>query len=240
MTQFWKQKPKAPLDDWRTYLIGVPVLASALGACLFMALSFSFTELEAIPAHVKIGLVIVAAFATATGSAFGSVGSGIEVYRKAFEGRAIWLDWVSLALSVAATLGGFVMGFAALLGAVSEWSAVARVWGPLAISALVALDAAGDLIELGGLFAAYNLRYEQWEQDKAEWEQAHGIVEPIDRSSWPAATKDDARRLATRLNGERADVTAGNLQTYLDTLQVRADVSESTRARWADVIRNGG
>ena len=244
---FWKPEPRQPLTDWRTYLIGVPVLSSALGACLFMALSFSFTELEAIPLRAKVGMVIVAAFATAMGSAFGSVGSGIEVYRKAFEGRAVWLDWVSLALSVAATLGGFVMGFAALLGAVEGWSALARVWGPLALSALVALDAAGDLIELGGLFAAYNMRYEQWLDERRQWDERHAQTEPQraddantgdDVSAWPVARLDQWRAIARSLNGSRAECDADAVRAALNEHHLHPP-SDSTVNRWAQRARDG-
>jgi len=244
--KFWKDPPIKPLNDWRTYLIGVPVIFSATGAGLFMALSFSFTELDAISQPVKIGLVIVAAFSTAIGSAFGSIGSGIEIYRKAFEKTAIWLDWTSLALSVAATLGGFIMGFAALLGAVSQWSEAARRVGPLILSALVALDAAGDLIELGGLFAAYNVRYAAWDKERATYNDAHNIV-PVEPEPdlvridprWPAADINDVKAL--RLNGERADLDRYGLEQALARQFEKRmpDVSPSTVGRWVKLAKNG-
>jgi MFS family permease len=114
-----------------------------------MFLAFSFTELGAIPDAWRTWIVVVAAFGTAFGSSFGSVGSSVVIYAKAFEKRVELLDWISLALSILATMGGFILGFAALLAG-EEWAAFVRIWGPIALSILVGGDAAGDLIELGG------------------------------------------------------------------------------------------
>lgn len=228
MTQpFWKPQPREPWHDWRTFAIGVPVLSSAWGACLFMFLAFSFTELGAIPADVRTWIVVVAAFSTAVGSAFGSIGSSVEVYTKAFEGRAVNLDWLSLILSVAATLGGFVLGFAALLAG-AEWAVFVRLWGPIVLSVLVAGDAASDVIQLGGLFAAYNIRYQAWLDEKAAWDIAHGNVPAPELR--PAGI-DDFRRVLGRLNGQRATLTAEQLDDELakDGLVVP---SKSTGNRW--------
>ncbi|NIN95483.1 MAG: hypothetical protein GTO49_11000, partial [Anaerolineae bacterium] len=88
--------------------------------------------------------------------------SGIEIFRKVHKEQAQVWDWISLGISTAATVAGFAMGFAALLGATANWSAVAQVYGSLVVGTLAALDGLGDMIELGGLFGSYEERKEQW------------------------------------------------------------------------------
>lgn len=289
---FWQEEPRKPFKDWRTYMIGMPVLSSGWGACLFMFLAFSFTELSAIPPNVRTWIVVIAAFATAFGSAFGSVGSSVEVYSKAFEGRAVFLDWLSLGLSVLAMMGGFVLGFAALLGTGDQWTAFVTLWGPIALSVLVAGDAASDLIQLGGIFGAYKLRYAKWDQERREWNEATGYTEPVsqsvevsepamtelaaplgptasiattarllgfnvtdemeqqlnaidpavqvavDDSSWPVASlrNGDLDRILTRLNGDRATLTAEQLADELTADGLRLP-SDSTVKRWLKMAR---
>ena len=81
-TGFWRPKPRAPWKDWRMYSMLLPILSGALGACIFMAFGFSFTEMKIIPATIRTPMVVVAAFAVAFGSTFGSIGSGVEIFRK--------------------------------------------------------------------------------------------------------------------------------------------------------------
>jgi len=174
--QFWKPEPREPWHDWRTFSMLIPVLSSALGACLFLALGFSFTEIAAIPQRVRTGLVIVASFTVAFGSSFGSVGSGIEIFRKVSTQQAKVWDWVSLGISTATTIAGFAMGFAALLGATADWSRVAVIYGSLVVGTLAALDSSGDMIELGGLFGSFEERYETWLEEREQWRQTNGVA----------------------------------------------------------------
>jgi len=224
--QFWKPEPREPWHDWRTFSMLIPVLSSALGACLFLALGFSFTEIAAIPQRVRTGLVIVASFTVAFGSSFGSVGSGIEIFRKVSTQQAKVWDWVSLGISTATTIAGFAMGFAALLGATADWSRVAVIYGSLVVGTLAALDSSGDMIELGGLFGSYEDRYEQWLTEREQWRAENGqvvgrtddlveqlaslsdaVVRLAERWSWPVATAADLKRITSNLNGDKSDLT---------------------------------
>jgi len=179
---FWKPEPRPPFEDWRTYSMLIPVLSSALGACLFLALGFSFTEIAEIPQRIRTGLVIVASFTVAFGSTFGSVGSGIEIFRKVHTAQAGRWDWVSLVISTCTTIAGFGMGFAALLGATAQWSAVAVIYGSLVVGTLAALDSSGDMIELGGLFGSFEDRKEQWLIEREQWRRENGQAVVTDRA----------------------------------------------------------
>jgi hypothetical protein len=109
-------------------------------------------------------------------------------------------------------MGGFILGFAALLAG-EEWAAFVRIWGPIALSILVGGDAAGDLIELGGLIASYNLRYKAWEAEKEAWMESRGVLtfraESVTEKlvfdpSWPVMTKAEFEKQLGLLNGDRA------------------------------------
>lgn len=232
---FWKPEPKEPWHDWRTYSMLIPILSSALGGCLFMALGFSFTEMGSILQSVRTGLVIVASFTVAFGSSFGSVGSGIEVFRKRYTGDAQGWDWVSLGISTLTTVAGFAMGFAALLGATTTWSQIAVVYGSIVVGTLAALDSTGDMIELGGLFGSRDARYEMWLTEREQWRRETGqsvvqvgddlvtklanleeqLVNLEERGTWLTATAAQVNQATDHLNGDRANLTRQELGVIL-------------------------
>ena len=226
MEAFWKPEPRPPFEDWRTYSMLIPILSSALGACLFLALGFSFTEIATIPQRIRTGLVIVASFTVAFGSTFGSVGSGIEIFRKVHTGQVQGWDWVSLGISTATTIAGFGMGFAALLGATAQWSQVAVIYGSLVVGTLAALDSSGDMIELGGLFGSYEDRYEQWLAEREQWRAENGPEAEI--LTWPVAKVSDFEQIC---NGNGAHMTEDDLKVKLNERGLRMP-SRATVRRW--------
>ena len=223
---FWKPEPREPWHDWRTYSMLIPVLSSALGACLFLALGFSFTEIAEIPQRIRTGLVIVASFTVAFGSTFGSVGSGIEIFRKVHTQQANRWDWVSLGISTATTIAGFGMGFAALLGATAQWSAVAVIYGSLVVGTLAALDSSGDMIELGGLFGSFDERYETWLIEREQWRSENGPQAEI--LTWPVAKMSDYEQICA---GNGAHMTENELKMKLNERGLRLP-SRATVRRW--------
>lgn len=221
---FWKPEPKQPWHDWRTYSMLLPVLSGTVGACIFMALGFSFTEMGSIAQGVRTPMVIVASFAVAIGSTFGSIGSGIEVFRKRFKKEAEGWDWISLGISTLTTVAGFGMGFAALLGGTTDWSKAALIWGSVIVGTLAALDSLGDLIELGGLMGSYELRlneYEQWRVSTGQNLKPIGqdleerLANLEERYTWLTATAADVKRATSHLNGDRANLTRQELGLIL-------------------------
>ncbi len=235
MTQpFWKPQPREPWHDWRTYSMLVPILSAALGSMIFMALGFSFTEMDSIGAGVQTRLVVLAAFTVAFGSTFGSVGSGIEVFSKVHKKQVQVWDWVALVVSGLTTVAGFGMGFAALLGATAEWSAVAQVYGSLVVGTLAALDSTCDMVELGGLFGSFELRMEKWLDEKRAYNEANGLVQ---REPLPQAKLREYRAWTAGMNGR----TPRNLDALTELCHERGrePPPESTARRWLKVGRNG-
>ena len=78
---FWKPEPREPWRDWRTYSMLIPIVTGALGACIFFALGLAFAEILSIGAGWRKLMILVASFGVAFGATFGSIGSGIEVFR---------------------------------------------------------------------------------------------------------------------------------------------------------------
>jgi hypothetical protein len=126
-------------------------------------------------------------------------------------------------------------GVATLLGGTTNWSQQAVIWGSAAVCGFAALDAAGDMIELGGLFGSYEERVEQWRAEREAWRVSTGqsvtangqeIVTKLSqletaisqlnhRWAWPTATAADVNRATAHLNGDRANLTREELGVIL-------------------------
>jgi len=242
---FYKPEPREPWRDWRTYSMLAPILSNAVGASIFFALGLAFAEVANIPDKWRTPLVLVASFGVAIGSTFGSIGSGIEIFRKAYKRQATGWDWASLTISVVTTIVGMVMGFAALLGATEEWSRLMTIYGCIVVGAFASLDTGGDMIELGGLFGSYEDRIEQWRDEREAYNAKYGIVEaPIVRESptlsfdpsWAQAGIDDVRAIAAQMNGQRATLTEEQLLSVLHQNHLRPREAKTVR-RWVRTVR---
>ena len=232
---FWKPEPRQPWGDWRTYSMLGPIAAGAVGACIFFALGLAFAEIVSIRPEVRKPLIFVASFGVAIGAMFGSIGSGIEVFRKSHKGQAKGWDWVSLGISIVTTIAGMIIGVATLLGSTTNWSQEAVIWGSALVCGLAALDASGDMIELGGLFGSYEDRVELWRAERETWRVSTGqsLVQPDldlvtklanlesklanleNRHTWLTATADQVTRYTSHLNGDRANLTRQELGLIL-------------------------
>jgi len=255
---FWKPEPKAPWRDWRTYSMLGPIASGALGACIFFALGLAFAEIASIRPEVRKPMILVAAFAVAIGSTFGSIGSGIEVFRKSHKSQATAWDWVSLSISIVTTIAGMIIGVATLLGGTTNWSQEAVIWGSAVVCGLAALDASGDMIELGGLFGSHEDRYALWLEEREQWRRENGLAvtangqaleskleavtqwaedletrlaENEARWLWPVAQKGDFVRILERLNGEAENLQRDGAILLLADEQLQPP-SDATLGRW--------
>ena len=232
---FWKPEPREPWRDWRTYSMLVPIVTGALGACIFFALGLAFAEILSIGAGWRKFLILVASFGVAFGATFGSIGSGIEVFRKSYKGQAKSWDWISLSISTVTTIVGMIIGVATLLGGTTDWSKEAVIWGSAVVCGFAALDAAGDMIELGGLFGSYETRVERWRAEREEWRRETGsdltandvnltasvkqltakVDQLTEQQTWLTATAADVTKYTAHLNGDRANLTRAELGVIL-------------------------
>lgn len=183
-TTFWKRPPAQPGHDLRFWSLLIPAAFSALGFCAFGVLAFSFTELQLL-GSLRTWLVVIGAVSLAIGGEVGTLGATIEVYRKSQvlktkqrkdrqsgETRtieysdAVWWDWVGLVVSLCATFLEFVIAFAALLGVNATWGPTVRLYGPIVLGVMSALDAYVNFMEVGLYLSQYDKRYKKWEEER--------------------------------------------------------------------------
>jgi len=204
----------------------IPIAGGALGACIFFALGLAFAEIVNIRPEIRKPLIFVASFGVAIGATFGSIGSGIEVFRKSYKGQAKSWDWISLSISTLTTIVGMIIGVATLLGGTTDWSKEAVIWGSAAVCGFAALDAAGDMIELGGLFGSFEDRKEAWLIEHEQWRREN---EPgAEQLTWPVAKVSDYEQICAD-NG--AHMTEDDLKVKLNERGLRMP-SRATVRRW--------
>lgn len=156
---FWLAKP-SPLG-WRGVSLLIPACASAVGFFAFAVLGFGFTELSLLPDGFRTGLVLVGAFALAFGGEIGTLSNTVEIFRK--RGNITTWDWLALVVSVLATLAGFLLAFAALLGVKTTWATWAQLYGPVILGLLAALDSYGGFVEFGLYLNTFDERMREWQ-----------------------------------------------------------------------------
>ena len=220
--KFHKEQPQPPFHDLRAWSLLIPAMAAAVGFFAFAVLAFSFTEMSALPRSFRTSLVIIGAFALAIGGELGTLTNTIEVFRKSKKDaqyeRAVWWDWAGLGVSLAATLGEFLIAFAALLGVKATWSVPFQLWGPIALGLLSALDAYVGFMEVGLYLAEYDKRYKIWATEyqkflkgelygsKIAQSDSAQVVQAAETDTNPRATIADWRVIYAGMNGNRADL----------------------------------
>ena len=128
-----------------------------------------------------------------------------------------------------------IIGVATLLGGTTDWSKEAVIWGSALVCGFAALDAAGDMIELGGLFGSYETRVEQWRAEREQWRRETGqsvvqsgqdlltklgdlekqLAQLTEQQTWLTATADQVTRYTSHLTGDRASLTREELGLIL-------------------------
>ena len=156
---FWLAKPSSL--GWRGVSLLIPACASAVGFFAFAVLGFGFTELSLLPDGFRTGLVLVGAFALAFGGEIGTLSNTVEIFRK--RGNITTWDWLALIVSVLATLAGFLLAFAALLGVKATWATLAQLYGPVILGLLAALDSYGGFVEFGLYLNTFDERMREWQ-----------------------------------------------------------------------------
>ena len=161
---FWRERPRAGL--LRAASLLVPAVLSAVGFFAFAVLAYSFVELDTLPPSFRRWLVLIGAFAIAAGSEIGTLANTVEIFRKHGAGETRTWDWLGFGVSVVTTLVAFVFSWAALLHSETVWSGPLRLWGPVALGALAALDSYANFAELGLYIATVDIDLRAWRTDR--------------------------------------------------------------------------
>jgi len=205
----------------RGWSLLIPSILAAIGFCAFAVLAFSFTELQSLTPAFRRWLVIVGSFALATGGELGTLSNVIEIFRKRKHAEA-W-DWLSLAISAAATMAAFILSFAALLGVNATWSEAVKLYGPIVLGVLAAFDAYAGFAEVGMYLSTYDARMSEWQHAfdtfRRESLAANSTPRPADVSNLGKLAADDAPQpdilaLANEARIAQADNALDSLLTY--------------------------
>lgn len=254
MTQaFWKPRPAEPIapeQGWIAKLLRWSLWISCAGWIVSSLFAYAFDDIKVIPDIVQSWMVIIGSGLVVTGAELNTAPMSVAVFTKVGAGNASKLDKRALAVSALGSMTSILIMFAIrqIRFGESWWRILALNWGPLIAGITVAADYYAASAELGLLksdykkeLAAWMVQMEAWLSEEVAWNEAHGIEEPVDRTSWPLADLPAIRRIAAGLNGERAGVRVDNLQDYLDAERLRLpDIGETTRRRWAETLRSGG
>lgn len=255
MTQkFWRPQPvqpTAPEQDWISRLLKLSIWVSCAGWIVYSLFAFSFDDIKIIPSLWQSILVIAGSVLIVTGAELNTGPMAVAVFGKVGAGTASKLDVRALIVSAIGSMVSVLITFSIRQTRFAEswWRVLALNWGPLIAGITVAADYYAASAELGLLKSDYekamdvwSAKMETWYKEQLEWNEAHGIVEPLDRSDWPAATIHHIRTIAPHLNGERPKVRpdAVYLQSLLDGeygVKARVDVrSDTTLRNWADIL----
>lgn len=254
---FWKPQPREPWSDWRMYSMLLPTLVSAVGFFVTGIFAFAFSDIAVIPGPTQSWMVIVGSSLIIFGAELNTPFTTVEVFRKILRREANAWDTSALVVSLIGTVVNLLVTFASRLSLDTAWKGLVLNWGPLLSGFAVACDYYGALVELGFLFGSYEMRMESWLEEKRVWEAAAEGV-PLPRAAswvgqaarpqieapapepetgWPPARIDDFRKVLGRLNGERATLTAEQLQVELARDELHLP-SPSTVKRWLKMARN--
>jgi len=206
----------------------LPILVSAVGFFVTGVFAFAFSDIAVIPAPTQSWLVIAGSALIIFGAELNTPFTTVEVFRKILRHEHNRWDVSALVVSLIGTVVNLLVTFASRLSLVPAWRDVVLYWGPLLSGFAVACDYYGALVELGFLFGSYEVRMETYLHERSAWDIAHGNVPAPELR--PAGI-DDFRRVLGRLNGQRATLTAEQLDDELakDGLVVP---SKSTGNRW--------
>jgi hypothetical protein len=235
----------------RGWSLLIPALLSALGFFCFGVLGFSFTELTVLPEAFRTALVLTGAFALAFGAEIGTLSNVVEIYRKG--ARVQGWDAVALAISILATFTAFILAFATLLGVAATWGATVRLYGPIALGLLAALDSYGNFLEFGLYLNSYDARLSQWEgkqeqaaerkrQDAERLRQAvaQGVLDELQRIEAEAQVSRE-RRKAEREERKVAGIGNADAQASVQVAPKNvapAQAPIATIADWRAIIEH--
>jgi hypothetical protein len=247
-SDFYLDRPKAL--GWRGLSLLVPACMSAIGFFAFAVMAFGFTEIETLAPGYRTTLVLVGAVSLAAGSEIGTLSAVVEIFRKNEQCKA-W-DWIGLGISALCTLTAFVLSFAALLGVQATWSEIVKLYGPIILGALSALDAYSGFMEFGLYLNSHDERMQDWRVQFEQFKRAEFELGRMTRTR-PVVQDEHERVSTTEGNGQfpapveqarsvKAAQDASNKQTrlasMLDIYRTDPATSASSIAQRLDISRS--
>jgi hypothetical protein len=172
-------------------------------------------------------MVIVGSALIIFGAELNTPFTTVEVFRKILRKEANGWDVSALVVSLIGTVVNLLVTFASRLSLDTAWKGLVLNWGPLLSGFAVACDYYGALVELGFLFGSYEVRMDNWLEQRQAYNERHGIEH---KDPLPAARIEQYRVVVARHNG------GGPLNAEQLESELQADgyglPSPSTVGRW--------
>lgn len=120
---------------------------SSVGLICFCIVGIVASYLTLIPEIVRLIFIVIGAIFVAVGAEGGSLYSIAAAFER--DGTLHGWDWIGAFVSQLATLSTVIMAFATMTGAANDWAEFVLVWGYIATTAFVSLDATFNYMALG-------------------------------------------------------------------------------------------
>jgi len=249
--EFYKPEPIPPEKSQIARALRWSLRLSVAGWIVYGLFAFAFADIGIVPAWVQSALVLIGSALIIAGGEANTIPTGVAALSKLGTDRFSAWDATAFIASFGGSLFSGLITFSTrqteLAGTV--WRQFAITQGPLWIGVAYTLDMYGALAELGLAKRDYELDWAQWWDEKLEWDAAQPKVEQTETTvvqaepkpdpvDYPAARKPDFERVLGRLNGERATLTADELEAELAKDHLGLP-SGSTVKRWLKIARRG-
>jgi hypothetical protein len=225
---FWKPEPRQ--HSLLTYSLIIPIVASVLGFFIVGIFAFAFDSINVLSEPIRDWITVFGSALVILGAEANTPGTFVAVFKRLYKNENVnFFDWSAITLSGIGTLANMLIVIAILIDASSteriQWVSSVLVWMPLVAGFAVSCDYYGSLIELGFHIGSFEKRYEQWLEEKREYEQdlsAADIHEPLaelhnaigdiqkqlEKMRRPVATIQDTRKIIAGCNGSKSKLTS--------------------------------
>jgi len=204
---YWKPEPQRYGFSWWALLL--PGIVYTIGVVWYAHNAF-VPGLAGVNGHAFGSLLMVA------GGEAGTMIAATEVFSKAKKGEAVVWDWLSIAISLVATLGNLFVVYTSLTDIDAWWLPIVRENGPLVLLLCSGVDYYGEIIEFGFFNAGFDARWSEWNDARHTWEKAEfrRILAMLCEDDVADSELDDAlaphkpRTAAQKRNAERIPAKA--------------------------------
>lgn len=263
-SKFWKPEPTQ--YGLLTFSLVLPILVSVFGFFVIGIFAFAFDSIEVIPQEYRDWLTIVGSALVVLGAEANTPGTFVAVFKRYYKGDEVnFFDWSAIGLSGLGTLANTLIVIALLITASklfldlpqekTQWVIDVLSFAPLLAGIAVSCDYYGSLVELGFHIGSFEKRYEQWLEEKREFEQSEmssgrqddiqnqleDLQKQLEQLQCPVATIQDARKILAGCNGSFKPTKDGlaKLKQKLSENNLRLPESERTALGWLERHEKG-
>jgi hypothetical protein len=235
--QFYKPRPIAPEDNPQMRGLRWSLRVSVAGWIVYGAFAYAFADVGVIPMEIQSWMVLLGSVLIVAGAESNTIATTEAALSKIGTDRISAWDFAAVIASLVGGICSPLILFATRQPALAGtwWRQTAINSGPLILGFAGVFDFYGAVTELALGKRDHERSLGEWLEERRQWNEAHGVRVEVVLSD---ASIDDARRIVSQLNGQRATLDLGRLETELAKAGLRVP-SRSTGNRWAKMARKG-